>query len=106
MAFVLHLLIIIPLLSKGTIDCFLEKKKFHLAVAERFFCFRLNIFTSKVSNLLLSLEAEDAGVREYTQPIIYPMNISMMMFNLFCCFCFLIFPFGASKDLIRDSQGL
>ena len=39
-------------LSKGTIDCFLGKK---LEVFDFVYCFRLNIFTVKISNLLLPL---------------------------------------------------
>ena len=47
----------------------------------------------KISNLLLPLGAEGARGREswYTQPMIYPINISMMLFKCFiyllcCCF--------------------
>ena len=46
------------------------------------FCLRLNIFASKISNLLLPLGAEGGRGREfrYIQPMLYPINISMMLF--------------------------
>ena len=56
MAFILH-----SPLSIGTIDYFLEEKIFDfLKVAKCIwfvFCFRLNIFIGKISNLLLPLGA-------------------------------------------------
>ena len=71
------------------------------------FCFRLNIFTSKISNLLLSLGDKRAeGTRSsecYAQSIIYSINISKITFNdLFVYFVVVVFPlFGASIDLIN-----
>ena len=73
-------------------------------------CFRLNIFTSKISNLLLPWigEAEGAGGRES-----YPTNDIP---NKYICDAFLIIYlsilllfvllFGTSKKLIRDSRRL
>ena len=77
-----------------------------LEVFDFVFCFRLNMFISKISNLLLPFGAEGASC--YTQPMIYPLNISMMFFNdLFIYFAVVVFPlFGASKGLIRDLQTL
>ena len=48
----------------GTIDCYLEEQIFDCFYSNwkyliLFFCFRLNIFTSKISNLLLPLGARD-----------------------------------------------
>ena len=73
-------------------------------------CFRLNIFTSKISNLLLPWieEAEGTGGRES-----YPTNDIP---NKYICDAFLIIYlsilllfvllFGTSKKLIRDSRRL
>ena len=73
-------------LSKGTIDFFLEEEKFDFFYSSWkylifVFCFRLSIYTSKISYLLLSLGAEGSGGREswYTQQMIYPINTSMML---------------------------
>ena len=84
MAFVLHLLIVLPYL-KETINCFL------------LFLFWLNIFTSKISNLQLPLGG-----------YLIPNEYIWCFFNdLFTYFVAVFFPlFVASKDLIRDSQRL
>ena len=39
------------------------------------FVLRLNIFASKVSNLLLRLEMNILGVLNLTQPMMYPINM-------------------------------
>ena len=53
-------------LSKGTIEFSLKVKIwfFSIVAGSIWFCFRPNIFTSKVSNLLLSLGAEGSGCYE------------------------------------------
>ena len=73
-----------------------------------FFVFRLNIFTSKISNLLLPLGSKRPGSLNLTQPVRYPINISMMLFyDLSICFVVAAFSlFGTSKVLIGDSQRL
>ena len=76
-------------------------------------CFRLNILTSKISNLLLPLQSEGAegiGGRES-----YPANdiSNKYIYYAFYCLLFIVaIPyccfslFGTLKELIRDSQGL
>ena len=68
-------------------DCFLEELKFDFFYSSWkylifVFCFRLNIFTSKISILLLPLRVEEGGGLEswYTEPMIYQMNISLVFF--------------------------
>ena len=71
MAFVLHLPILIPYLNELQ-TVFLESKnlfffQYYLEVFDFVYCFKLNIFTRKISNLLLPLGnegAEGAGGRE------------------------------------------
>ena len=113
MAFVLHLPIVIPYL-KEPLTVFLKSKNliFSIVAASNWFAFSfwLNIFASKISDLLLHLDAEGAGDCKCrcTQPMMYPINISVMLFKWFIylfCFCFFSF-FVASKDLTRDSQRL
>ena len=57
------------------------------------------------SYYLLGLEGRKSW---YNQPVIYPINISMMHFTDLVIYFFVVFfsLFGASKDLIRDSQRL
>ena len=60
-----------------------------------FFVFRLNIFTSKVSNLLLPLETEEAGAfesyptSEIPNKYIYD-NFSMFYLSILLLFLFLV----------------
>ena len=95
MAFVLHSPILI---SKGTIDCFLEKKKVNFFYSNwkyliLFFIFRLSICTSKVLNLLLPLWAKGAGSFEsYTTSEIANKYIYDAFFNdLFIYFVVVVF---------------
>ena len=83
-----------------------------------FLFFRINIFTSSASNLLLPLGAEDQG----PCILIYSINLSMMLllmiylyiFVAVVAFAVVIFRFfdtlegliRDSQDLIRDSQRL
>ena len=65
------------------------------------YCFRLNVFTSKISNLLLPCGLKGLEAVNLTQPI----NISTMLFNDLFIYFVVVFPlFGTSKELIRDSQ--
>ena len=113
MAFVLHLPIVIPYLKESQ-TVFLESKNLifflqQLEVFDFVYCFRLNTFTNKISDLLLPLGTERAGGRES-----YPPNdignkyIYDAFFNdLFIYFVIVVFPFfGTSEVLIRDSQKL
>ena len=62
------------------------------------FCFRLNIFTSKISNLLIRLRGPGA------------LNLDIPNTHIFVVIVvvadFVFQLFAASKDLIRDSQSL
>ena len=72
------LTIIIPYLNH-TLSCWKVDLWFFLLYLEVFdflFCFRLNIFTSKISNLLLPLGAKGLQVVNLTKPVRYPVNIS------------------------------
>ena len=97
------------LVSKEIIDSFLLIFSTLTGSIWFYFCFRLNIFTSMISNLLSPLWVEGAGGREfwYTQPMIYPINTVYLwsFFNdLLIYFVVVVFPiFVASKDFIRDS---
>ena len=55
--------------SERTWSCFLHETKFDFLYSSWkyliYFCFRLNIFTRKISNLLLPLASEEARGREY-----------------------------------------
>ena len=95
MAFVLHLPIVIVIVAGGIWFLFIVYS-------------RLNIFASKISDLLLPLGAEGAVGSQSYHPMIWSINISMMLFNdLFIYFVVVVFPFfGTSKELIRDSQRL
>ena len=87
MAFVLHLPIVIPYI----------RKVFDFV----FFCFRLDIFTNKISNLLLPL---GATAQNLDVPNQYRINTFMMLFNDLFIYFGVAFPlFGASNDLIKDS---
>ena len=71
-----------------------------------FFVFILNIFTNKVSNLLLLLGAEGAGGFE-SQPTSEIPNKYHVFCDLFIYFVVVVFSlFGTSKELFRDSQRL
>ena len=83
MAFVLHSPIAILYLKKpktvfleSKLDFFYSSWKYLILV----FTFRLNIFTNKVSNLLLPLEAEGARALNLARPVRYPINTSMLLF--------------------------
>ena len=72
------LTIIIPYLNH-TLSCWKLDLWFFLLYLEVFdflFCFRLNIFTSKMSNLLLPLGAKGLQVVNLTKPVRYPVNLS------------------------------
>ena len=45
------------------------------------FVLRLNIFASKVSNLLLRLEMNILGVLNLTQPMMYPINMYIYIYR-------------------------
>ena len=74
-----------------------------------FFVFRLNTFTSKVSNLLLPLGTEGAGgfesyaTSEIPNKYIYDAFLMTYLPILLLLFFSL---FGTLKELIRDSQRL
>ena len=44
------------------------------------YCFRLNIFASKISILLLPCELKGSGAVNLTQTMIYAINISRTLF--------------------------
>ena len=73
-----------------------------------FFGFRLNIFTSMVSNLSLPLGRNRPGNLNLVQPVLYSINISVMLFQSFIyLFCVVVFSlFGSTKELNGDSQRL
>ena len=74
-----------------------------------FFVFRLNIFTSKVSNLLLRLGTEGFGGFE-SYPTSETPNIciyyAFLMIYLSILLLLFFAPFGTSKELIGDLQRL
>ena len=71
------------------------------------YCFRINIFTSKISNLLLPLIAEGVVAVNHTQPMIYPIDISETFLMIYLSIFVAVFLlFGTSKELVRDSQRL
>ena len=101
-------------LSKGTIDCFLEKQKFdfflqQLEVLDFVYCFRLNVFTSKILNLLLPLVAEEAGGYEYSptnvilNKYIYVDFLMIYLSILFVLFDFLVLQRSFLKAVNRQS---
>ena len=66
MDFLLHLSIVIPYLKEHILFFLTSKNlKFPIADESTWLYFRLNIFTSKIANLLLSLGADVAGGHEY-----------------------------------------
>ena len=71
-----------------------------------FFVFRLNTFTSKVSNLLLPLGAEEAeGFESYpTSEIPNKMYDAFLMTYLSILSLFFFHSFYTSKELIGESQ--
>ena len=74
-----------------------------------FFVFRLNIFTIKVSNLLLPLGAEGAGGFESypTSEIPNKYIYDVFLITYFSIFVAVVFSFfDTSKELIGDSQRL
>ena len=82
-AFDLHLsIVIICVKEPWTVFSKIKNLTFSIVAESIWFCFRLNIFTSKISNLLLHLGAEGDGEREswYNQPMIYSITILMMLF--------------------------
>ena len=101
-------------LSKGTIDCFLGKKRFNFFYSNwkyliLCFVFRLNICKSKVLNLLLPLGAEGAGGSEScTTSEIPNKHIYDAFLMIYLSVVLLLFfsLFGTSKELIGDSQRL
>ena len=104
MAFVLHFSIVIPCLKEPK-TVFLKRRNFSFSIVPGSiwfaFCFRLNIFTQKISNLL-SLGTEDWG----PWILIFPINISMMPFLMIYLSIFAVIVvfqlFRASNDSIRD----
>ena len=88
MTFVLHLPVVIPCLKEPE-AVFLKKQNLYFSIAAEciwfVFYFRLIIFTRKISNLLLSLGAEDLDCW-YTQ-CIYQWCLFNNLFIYFCCCC-------------------
>ena len=80
------------------------------------FCFRLNVFVSKITNLPLSLGTEGQGPKNYPIYTQYIYDVFLLTYLSIFAFAAAVvvvvvvvvdFPlFGASKDLIRDSQRL
>ena len=80
------------------------------------FCFRLNVFVSKITNLPLSLGTEGQGPKNYPIYTQYIYDVFLLTYlSIFALAAAVVlvvvvvvdFPlFGASKDLIRDSQRL
>ena len=80
------------------------------------FCFRLNVFVSKITNLPLSLGTEGQGPKNYPIYTQYIYDVFLLTYlSIFALAAAAVvvvvvvvdFPlFGASKDLIRDSQRL
>ena len=81
---------IIPGYARKVKICF-----FSIAAGSIWFClFRLNIFASKISNLLLPLGPRGPGaVRKswYIQPMIYPINIYMNSLMIYLSVLLLLF---------------
>ena len=108
MAFVSHSPIAIPFL-KEPFNVFLESKNliFSMVAGSIWFCFfvfRMNIFTSTVSNLLLPLGPKGPGALNLTQLMRYPINTSMMLFyDLFIYFLVVVvfFTFCHFKEINR-----
>ena len=84
-------------LSTRTIDCFLEKLKFDFFYSGWkylilfFFCFRINIFESKTSNLLYGLKEPEGtvGCKSYSTseiPNKYIYDAFPMIYLFLCCF--------------------
>ena len=74
-----------------------------------FFAFRLNIFTSEVSNLLLHFGAEWAWGFESYPPSEIPNKYiydAFLIIYLSILFAVAFSLFGTPKELIRDSQRL
>ena len=75
-----------------------------------FLVFRLNTFTSNVSNLLLPLESEGAGGFEaYPNseiPNKYTHDAFLMTYMIYLYILLLLFFHRSSKELIGDSQRL
>ena len=74
-----------------------------------FFVFRLNIFTSKVSNLLLPLGGEGTwSFESYPTSEIPNKYIYDAFLMIYLSILLLLFfaPFGTSKELIGDLQRL
>ena len=100
-------------LSKGTIDCFLGKKKFNFFYSNGkylilFFVFRLNICTTKVLNFLLPLWAKGTrGFESYASeiPNKYIYNAFLMIYLSILLLLFYSL-FGTPKELIGYSQTL
>ena len=101
-------------LSKGTIVCFLGKKKFNFFYSNwkyliLFFVLRLNICISKVLNLLLPLGVKGArGFESYTTSEIPSKYIydAFLMIYLSILMLLFFYLFVTSKELIGDSQRL
>ena len=96
-------------LSKRMTVCFFWRDKiwFFYSCRKYFVCFRLVIFTRKISNLLLSLRAEEAGNGEscYTQQK-YLMILYLMIYLSIFIAVIVFLLFSASYDLIKDSKRL
>ena len=106
MAFVFHVLIVIPCVKEPYV-VFLESKNLIFSIVFDFvFCFRLNISTSKFSNLLLPFGAEEAGGCESCPTIEIPSKYYLWCFfsDLFIYFVVVVFSlFGISKELITKA---
>ena len=75
-----------------------------MEVFDLVYWFRLNIFTNKISDLLLLLENERAESRE-SYPHNDITNEYSMMLDWFTYFIVVVFPLlGTSEELIRDSK--
>ena len=110
MAFVIHLFTCCNSLS---INCFSESKNliFFYSSWNIYFvyCFRLNIFTIKISNLLLHLRAERVGgCKSYATNYIPSKHIYDYFLMIYLSILLLLFfpLFATSKELIRDSRRL
>ena len=101
-------------LSKETIYHFLGKWIFFLSIVAGgiwfVYCFRLDTFTSKISDFLSPFGAARAGGREsYPPDDITNKYIHDFLFinDLFIYFTVVVFQLlGTSEELIRDSQRL
>ena len=84
MVFVLQFPIVIPYLKEHEVVFLIRQNSIFYGVVGSIwfvFCFRLNIFTNKISNLLLRFEAEGGGGYESLYALNKDLNILSWQFH-------------------------